>query len=301
MGDTVAVGAPGESSVAVGVNGAQDNGAVASGAVYVFTVRSGVWTQQAYIKATNTDPGDGFGTSVALGLDTLVVGAPYESSLAIPSRNDAESSGAAYLYGRNGSWAAPVAPLKAGNAGAGDFFGASVALWGTTLVVGAPGESSRATGVNGDGLDNAFAGAGAVYVFGPTLAQEAYIKAGNTGAGDRFGQSVAVSDGILVVGAADEDGASVGVLGPSSGADNNAPGAGAAYVYVGWGSPRSWTPRAYVKAPNAQADDGLGWAVAVSGRTVVVGAPYESSADTGVDGNQADNSASMAGATYVLE
>src|SRR6185503_5545088 len=55
-GDTLVVGAPQEGSNAVGVNGNQaDTSAPNSGAVYVFTRNAGVWTQQAYLKASNTE------------------------------------------------------------------------------------------------------------------------------------------------------------------------------------------------------------------------------------------------------
>ena len=61
-GDTIVVGARLEDSSATGVNGNQaDNGADASGAAYVF-VRSGTtWSQQAYLKASNTGANDNFG------------------------------------------------------------------------------------------------------------------------------------------------------------------------------------------------------------------------------------------------
>ncbi len=73
-----------EASAATGINGDQiDNSAVEAGAVYVFTRdAAGVWSQQAYIKASNTDAEDFFGISVALLGDTLAVGAPFENSAA---------------------------------------------------------------------------------------------------------------------------------------------------------------------------------------------------------------------------
>ena len=65
-----------EASNATGVNGDQtDNSAPEAGAVYVFTRTAGVWTQQAYLKASNTDAGDHFGVTVALKDDTLAVAA----------------------------------------------------------------------------------------------------------------------------------------------------------------------------------------------------------------------------------
>ena len=81
-GDTLVVGAPYEDSNATGVDGNQANNlAIDSGAVYVF-VRSGDWWyQQAYLKASNTDADDQFGSSLALSGDTLVVGAPDEAAM----------------------------------------------------------------------------------------------------------------------------------------------------------------------------------------------------------------------------
>src|SRR5947199_10793690 len=61
-GNTLAVGAPYESSGAKGINGDQnDNSVYSAGAVYVFTRRSKAWSQQAYIKTSNPDTTDKFG------------------------------------------------------------------------------------------------------------------------------------------------------------------------------------------------------------------------------------------------
>jgi hypothetical protein len=69
-GDTWVVGAEGEDSAAVGINGDQ-NDAPDSGAAYVF-VRTGTnWTQQAYLKASSAEGSDGFGYSVAISGDTI--------------------------------------------------------------------------------------------------------------------------------------------------------------------------------------------------------------------------------------
>lgn len=93
----------------------------------------------------------------------------------------------------------------------------SVSISGDTLVVGTPFEDSRATGIDGDQSDNGYFSAGAVYVFvrnGTTWAQQAYLKASNTGAGALFGNSVAVSGNTLVVGAPGERSASAARSGP---------------------------------------------------------------------------------------
>src|SRR5688500_6736806 len=77
-GDRIAVGAPFEASNAVGVNGdPADNSMPGAGAVYIFARdSSGQWTQEAYIKPSNTVASGELGKSVALDGDTLVVGAP---------------------------------------------------------------------------------------------------------------------------------------------------------------------------------------------------------------------------------
>jgi hypothetical protein len=170
--------------------------------------------------------------------------------------------------------------VKASNTGAGDFFGRSVALSadGSTLAVGAVGEASNATGVNGNQSDNSASGSGAVYVFtrtGSTWAQQAYVKASNSSFGDFFGRSVALSaDGsTLAVGADGEDSNATGVNGNQS--DNSASGSGAVYVFTRTGS--TWAQQAYVKASNTGADDRLGERVALSadGSTLAVGASGE--------------------------
>jgi len=304
-GDTVVVGAYGEASDATGVNGpGNSNNDSGAGAAYVF-VRSGTaWSQQAYLKASNTRAGDNFGSSVAVSGDTVVVGAPWEASGATgvngnQSDDSASGAGAAYVFVRSGTAWSQQAYLKASNTGAGDHFGTSVAVSGDTVVVGAHNEASAATGVNGNQSDNSASNAGAAYVFvrsGTTWSQQAYLKASNTGAGDNFGSSVAVSGDTVVVGAFGEASAAAGVNGNQS--DNSASQAGAAYVFVRSGT--TWSQQAYLKASNTGAGDWFGYSVAVSGDTVVVGAPYEASSATGVNGNQSDNSAYDAGAAYVF-
>src|SRR5262249_52015095 len=106
-------------------------------------------------------------------------------------------SGAVYLFSRSGAVWSQQFYVKASNPESGDVFGTSVALSsdGSTLAVGAPGESSDLTGVTPGSVNEATAlnnasTAGAVYVFAKTAgtwAQQAYVKASNTGSGDQFG------------------------------------------------------------------------------------------------------------------
>lgn len=105
-GDTLAVGASREASVSTGINQDESNNdAIESGAVYLFTRSANEWSQQAYIKASNTneDSEDNFGYSVALTTDTLAVGAVYEASDATgvnqdQSNNNAYDAGAVYVF-----------------------------------------------------------------------------------------------------------------------------------------------------------------------------------------------------------
>jgi len=263
--------------------------------------------QIAYGKASNTQGNDRFGYSVALEGDTMVVGAKDEDSAAIGVGGDqldlpttVINSGAVYVFRRVGDTWAQEAYLKASNTGSSDSFGASVALSGDTLAVGAMNEGSDATVVDGNQASNVAPGSGAVYMFrrtGTTWAQEAYLKASNTGASDLFGRSVALSGETLVVAAIFEDSDATGVNGDLS--NDLANDSGAAYVFRRTGT--TWTQEAALKGSNASAGDNFGSSVAIFGDTVAVGAGGEASNATGIDGNQADNTAVSSGAVYLFE
>jgi hypothetical protein len=317
-GETLAVGAWGEASAAAGVGtGQDDDDAPNAGAVYVFTMNAGTWSQQAYIKASNTGESDLFGTSVGLSADgnTLAVGAPSEDGAGTgigssQSSEGAENAGAVYVFTRNNHNWSQQAYVKASNAGEGDEFGFALALSadGNTLAVGANGEDSAGQGIGPNfGGDDAL-DSGAAYVFvrsEGTWTEQAYVKASNTGAGDAFGTALALSaDGnTLAVGSYGEDGAasSVSVAGASEGNDA-APDSGAAYVFVR--SSAVWSQQAYVKASNPGEGDIFGISVALSGdgNTLAIGA-FEDSSVAGTVSSQSlpeDDSAPDAGATYVF-
>ncbi len=166
-GDTLAAGAPGEGSDAVGVTpdhttAVNSNTAAAtdimgdSGSVYVFTRSAGTWTQQAYVKASNTGAEDAFGRSVAVHGDLLAVGAASEGSSgtgingATQGDNTAGGAGAVFTFTRdNGVWTQQDY-IKASNTGGGDQFGHAVAISGDTLAIAAPDEDSNAVGVTPD-------------------------------------------------------------------------------------------------------------------------------------------------------
>lgn len=284
-----------------------------------FAQTAGVWTAAGIITASNAGEDDHFGagnalTGVSLQLSrdgrTLAAGAPHEDSAARgvngnQTDDSAYDAGAVYVFSQNGSAWTQQAYLKASNAQSGDQFGFAVALSGdgNTLAVGANFEDSGAGGINGNQEDESASGAGAVYVFvrnGATWSQQAYVKASNTGAGDRFGYSLALSDdgNTLAVGAIGEDSVSTGTSGNQT--DNSAEQAGATYVFTR--SNGNWTQQAYLKASNTQAGDMFGFCVALSadGDTLGVCAYDEDSSAEGIDGDQSDNSSNGSGAAYVL-
>lgn len=309
-GSTLAVAALEEDGNGTGTTGDQANNTASNaGAVYVYVRAATGWTQQAYLKASNSGAGDGFGHALALSADgtTLAVGAPGEDSNSttingVSSNNSATDAGAAYVFVRTGTTWTQQAYVKASNTGADDAFGASVALSadGATLAVGAPGEDSSTIGViaTPPSVNDTAANAGAAYVFGrsgTTWTQQAYVKASNTDAGDDFGRSLTLSgDGrTLAVGAPYESSAATGVNGNAS--DNSVAASGAVYVFVRPAT--SWSQQAYLKASNTGADDLLGQSLALSqdGNTLAVGAPFE---DSG--GAPSDDTVSGSGAVYVF-
>lgn len=305
-GDTVVVGADQEDSNATGVNGNQaDNSAGGSGAAYVFVRTGATWSQQAYLKASNTGALDDFASSVSISGDTIVVGARREDSNATgvngnQSNNSAESAGAAYVFTRsNGVWT-QQAYLKASNSEYGDLFGEGVAVLGDTIVVGAIGESSNATGINGSQSNNSIAASGAAYVFvrsGGVWSQQAYVKASNPGEIDSFGQSIALSGETMVIAAPIESSNATGVNGNQN--NDLSEYSGAAYVFVRSGA--NWSQQAYLKASNTGSGDQFGGSVAIEGDTIVVGARVENSSSTGVNGGQGSSAAYFgAGAAYVF-
>ncbi len=307
-GNTLAVGANGEASSAKGVDGNQaDNTANSSGAVYVFTRNANIWSQQVYLKASNTDVQDLFGENLSLSDDgnTLAVGATGEASALTgidrdDTNNGSVATGAVYVFTRNNTIWSQQVYIKSFNAGMRDFFGGSLSLSadGNFLAVGATGEESNATGIDGDELDNSAPTSGAVYTFtrsGATWIKQAYIKASNTEMDDSFGWSLSMSDdgNTLAVGAKDEASNASGVGGNQS--DNSAPLSGAMYTFTSSGG--IWSQQAYIKASNTDASDFFGAAQGLSadGNTLVVGAANEDSAA----GDQTDNTASNSGAVYL--
>ena len=194
-----------------------------------------------------------FGGSVAISGDTAVVGAG----------GDAEQTGAAYVFvARGGVWAnaTQTAVLTSSTSADDDGFGAAVAISGATVVVGAPQADSY------QGRAYVFVEPAGGWVSTDTPSAT-LIDPLTPPQGPSFGISVAVTqdagDDIVVVGAYNHD-------------------PGHAYVWVAPGGVWSGTPApsATLDATTATTEDRFGYAVAASGDTIVVGAPYFSGSST---------------------
>ncbi len=277
-GDTVVVGAYYEASDTTGVNtsNGSDN-TINSGAVYVFVRDNNQWVQQAYIKPSHIDFEIDFGRSLAIDGNTLVVGSPGDNREATginppASNNNAPQSGAVYVFTRVGSTWSQQADIKPSNTKIGANFGHSIAIDGDTIIVGADGESSDGS----DPLDESLSRSGAAYIYartGNTWVEEDYLKASNLDEDDRFGWSVDVSGGTVIVGAFGED---------SSGAQasNGSENAGAAYVFTRTGT--NWSQQTYLKDRLLNENDKFGYSCAIDGDKIVIGAPE---VDTMMDPN----------------
>ncbi len=232
-GETVVVGAPGDDS---------------RGSAYVFARNGGVWSQQQKLLASDAAAGDAFGESVAISGETVVVGAQFDDDVA------GDNQGSAYVFARSdGVWSQQQKLLASDARCCGEAFGESVAISGETVVVGSGGG-----GVGGSAY--VFARSSGVW------SQQQKLRASDAAVADSFGASVAISGETVVVGAIGDDGA--------AGRDQ-----GSAYVFARSGG--VWTQQQKLEASDAAANDLFGLSVAISGETVVVGAPF----DAGAAGN----------------
>ncbi|MBN1811580.1 MAG: PKD domain-containing protein, partial [Anaerolineae bacterium] len=293
-GNTAVLGAPYD-----------DDGGTNAGSAYVFVREGPTWVQQAKLLADDGYRYDYFGFSVAVGGDTIVVGAYGDD-------DQGSDSGSAYVFERQEDAWVQQAKLTAGDGGSDDRFGMSVVIHGDTILVGAAGADgtgaayvflregtawtrqaklTASDGAVGDEFGGAVAidgstivigarkddGAGAAYVFSEgsgwiTKTQDAKLTAGDRASGDEFGGAAAIAGDIAVIGAKYDD----------DGGD----GSGSAYVFVREGA--AWTQQAKLVPDDGAANDYFGNSVAAGDGMVVVGA------------NRDDDRGSDSGSAYVF-
>jgi trimeric autotransporter adhesin len=214
-GETLAITAPYDST-----------GAAAAGSVDVFVRKDDKWVEQQTLRAGAPSVNAVFGESVALRGDTLVVGAPHSDLILSLPHGEVDT------FERSGThWTQSgvmTAPFPRDN----DYFGASLGLTATALLVGANGDSSGAHGLNGDASRSDAQYEGAAYLFSRqdnSFTQSAYLKAMNAEHDDCFGEFVALSDDAIVVTSIYESGAVGGINGDQT--SNGASKSGAVYVF----------------------------------------------------------------------
>ena len=217
-----------------------------SGSVYVFRNNGSTWIREAKLYADDAQAQEYFGSSVAIDGDTLVVGATKggEGDL---------QTGSVYVFKYNGFDWEEETELFAENLAHKDQFGYSVAIEGDTILVGAPRH------------DDGEADSGAAYVFrrnAGTWFPKSNLKGSELFEKAYFGTSVSLSGNTAVVGAYRND---------LFAADNSVmEDTGSAYVFRFDGS--IWPEEEKLIPADAVGGEEFGWAVAISGDTVVVGA-----------------------------
>lgn len=226
------------------------------GAVYVYHLDGANWVETQKISATpsaSAPPNwsDFFGWSLSLSAsgDKLLVGAPEMFN---PMYGPA---GGAYLFARggDGTWSqvqdfASPAPLTL------TWFGRAVALAGDVVLVGEPSYNMSTEG--GRGAVHAFAESGGSW----SLVQTLRASDGQNMDDHYYGGALASDGTTVIVGAPGADYSSSGVY-PT----------GSAYVYANNGGTFTETQK-LVAADGADGDQ-FGYAVALSGTNVLVGAP----------------------------
>ncbi len=138
------------------------------------------------------------------------------------------------------------------------------------------------------------------------VAFRAFVKASNNANGrssDNFGNSTAIYNNTLVVGAPSERSNQNTITnGATSSANTDSNGAGAVYVYKKTGS--TWAQEAYIKAPNAEESDGFGNRVAIYEDTIAVSAPYEDNTQATITNGSSisdTGTANQVGAVYIFK
>jgi hypothetical protein len=198
------------------------------------------------LTADDTTAWDGFGHSVSITRDYVIVGAPLNNDAGI-------NAGSAYIFIRSGIDWKEQAKLTASDVAAGDNFGHSVAISRDTAIVGAPSD------------DDAGAWSGSAYIFvrrGRRWEEQAKLTARDATVADAFGHSVAISRDTAIVGAPFDD--DVG------------DGSGSAYLFVRRGE--TWTQQAKLAASDGVEDDRFGHSVAISDDFAIAGAPFDDDA-----------------------
>jgi hypothetical protein len=280
-------------TIVIGAYGVNDSLAypfvLGAGAVYVFNKDQGGidnWGQVKKIKTTSPTASGMFGFSVAIRGNTIAVGAPGENGYA--SGNTVTNAGAAYLFDKDqggvNNWGQTF-KISASDKSANDYFGESIDVSDSTVVVGASAESENSNGTN------TMVNAGSAYIYSKISSnywvQTKKIVASDRAAYDFFGRGVSINNNTIVIGAPGADKDETGA--------NPVSEAGAAYVFSkDQGGINNWGEVKKIVAADRSSKAFFGNDIAVNGPLILVGATGE-----GKDVNGA-NPITKAGAAYTF-
>ncbi|WP_460956815.1 hypothetical protein, partial [Spirosoma litoris] len=286
-GGLIVVGASQEDHDAAGGNFLSE-----AGSAYVFSQNQGGtdnWGQVKKLVAADRGANDRFGRSVCISESLIVVGA-YQEDQDATGGNMVFEAGSAYVFSQNHGGAdnwGQVKKLVAADRATNDYFGYSVAISGSTVVVGAYQESEDAAG------SNTLSNAGSAYVFSQNQGgsdnwgQVKKLVATDRQGGDNFGFSVAISGSLVVIGAILNDGDAMG--------GNTVSNSGAAYVFSqNQGGIDNWGQVKKLMATDRTSFGLFGISLSISGNTIVVGAYWQDEDAAG--GNRLND----AGSAYVF-
>lgn len=234
-----------------------------AGAAYIFKKDSNNnWVQHQKIVASDRAIDDGFGSSVAIAGNYLVISSP-SNNLDDIGNNNLNNSGAAYIFEKdsNDNWVQKQ-KIVAFDRKTGDGLGVSVSIYGDYIIVGAPYQGFDETG---GGIQ--YNACGAVYIFkrnaiGNWLTVQKIVPS------DRmydmmFGANVSIIENKILVGATAEDNDVNGV--------NTLFDAGAAYIFES-DSFGIWTQKQKIVPTDRLAKDRFGNSVSIYGNYAIVGA-----------------------------
>ncbi len=235
-----------------------------------------MWNEVFKNASADRHSGDELGFSASVHDLWAAVGAPSNdfdlngtASSSSSSAGYSEDAGAVYVLSRFGSYWRDPQKLVSPDRQEFDQFGYSVAIHGTTLAVGAPGEDHDATGTSSSTSSQAnyLVNSGSVYLFtrvNGAWTFSAKLTAPVRASGDLFGSSLALNGNTLFVGAPQED---------EDAADAN-PLANAGAVYRFTLSNGTWSFSQKITASDRAAGDEFGGALDFDGTTAIVGARF---------------------------